>query len=312
MNSTFIVASVQLPPVFLNKRETTARACEAIAEAAKQGARLAVFPEVYISAYPDWVWVVPNSNGPVLNELYHELLAQSVRIPDETTEALCRAARLAKIHVAIGMNERNTEASSGSLYNTLLFIDDKGNILGKRRKLMPTGGERTVWAQGDGSTLDTFDLGLVKVAGLICWENYMPLARQAMYARGTEILVTPTWDKSENWQTSLRHIAREGGMFVISSCAAIKMDDIPDRYEFKSFYPADREWINTGNSCIIDPGGKYLAGPLEKSQQILYAEIDLSQISAAKRMFDVAGHYARPDVFQLRINRKANIQIEEE
>jgi nitrilase len=203
----------------------------------------------------------------------------------------------------MGMNERNSETSGASLYNSLLFIDDKGKIMGKHRKLIPTGGERLVWAQGKGDTLQSYETRAGKLAGLICWENYMPLARMAIYESGAQILVSPTWDKSPNWLQSMQHIAREGGLFVISTCMALRMDDIPNEYEFKKLYPEDREWINTGNSCIIAPNGKILAGPLDAEEGILYADIDLQQIIAAKRMFDVAGHYARPDLFHFKVNQ---------
>jgi nitrilase len=229
-----------------------------------------------------------------------------VTIPDETTALLGRAAKQSKIHVVIGVNERNAEASDASLYNTLLFIDDQGNIMGKHRKLVPTGGERLVWAQGDGSTLNVFDTSLGKLGGLICWENYMPLARNAMYAWGTQIYVAPTWDSSDGWLLSLRHIAREGGMFVIGCCTAMQVSDIPDRYEFRDLYPKGREWVNRGNTCIINPRGEFIAGPVAMKKEILYAEIDLRLIPASKRMFDVAGHYARPDVFKFAVDRESN------
>ncbi len=299
----FNVAAAQAAPIFLNKKQTVEKACDLIAEAGRSGAKLVVFPEAFISGYPDWVWVVPNSRAAILNELYAELVNNAVDIPDESTQKLCRAAKQSKIHVVMGLHERNTEASNSSLYNSLLFIDSEGNIIGKRRKLMPTGGERLIWAQGDGSTLQVFDTPLGKLGGLICWENYMPLARNAMYVGGTQILAAPTWDKSENWLLSLRHIAREGGMFVISCCMALQMQDIPDKYEFKKEYPEGREWINSGNSCIINPKGEIIAGPVENKEEIVLAEIDLNLITESKRMFDVAGHYSRPDVFKFKVKR---------
>lgn len=308
-NKVIKVAAAQAAPVFLNKNATVEKACDLIAQAAESGAKLIVFPEVFISGYPDWVWLVPNSKGAVLNELYVELVENAVTVPDDTTAKLCQAAKRAKINVVIGMHERNSEASNASLYNTLLFIDDQGSIMGKHRKLMPTGGERLIWAQGDGSTLNAFDTSVGKLGGLICWENYMPLARQAMYAWGTQILAAPTWDKSDNWLLSMRHVAREGGLFVISCCSAIRMEDIPDRYEFKKLYPEGREWVNTGNSCIINPNGEFLAGPVATQEEIIYAEADLNQIPASKRMFDVAGHYARPDVFKFKVNQEPNPSI---
>lgn len=303
MTSTVKVAAAQLAPVFLNKKKTVDKACSAILEAGEQGAKLIVFPEAFLSGYPDWVWLIPNSKGADLNELYIKLVENAVEVPDQATDQLCKAAKTAGITVVMGMNERNSESSGSSLYNSLLFINDQGEIMGKHRKLIPTGGERLIWAQGKGDTLRSYESSAGILAGLICWENYMPLARNAIYETGAQILVSPTWDKSPNWLQSMQHIAREGGLFVISTCMALRMDDIPDEYEFKKLYPEGREWINTGNSCIIAPNGKILAGPLEAAEEILYAEIDLQQIIAAKRMFDVAGHYARPDVFNFSVNK---------
>jgi nitrilase len=213
------------------------------------------------------------------------------------------------MHVVIGLHERNSEASNASVFNTILFIDSEGSIMGKHRKLIPTGGERMVWAQGDGSTLRAFDSSIGKIGGLICWENYMPLARNAMYAWGTQIYVAPTWDCSEDWVLSLRHIAKEGGMFVIGCCIAMRVEDIPKRYEFTTLYPEGKEWVNPGNSCIIGPNGQFLAGPVNMKEELLYAELDFQQILSSKRMFDVAGHYARPDVFKFSVNQEPNALI---
>ena len=306
MNKNIKVAAAQLSPEFLNKKKTIKKACDAISKAGKKGAKLIVFPEAFISGYPDWVWLVPNSNGTVLNELYSKLVENAVSIPDESTDKLCKAAKSAGINVVIGMHERNSETSNASLFNSLLFISENGSILGKHRKLIPTGGERLIWAQGDGSTLCSYDTSAGKIAGLICWENFMPLARNAIYEMGTQILVSPTWDKSPNWIQSMQHIAREGGLFVISTCMALKMGDIPDEFEFKKLYPEGREWINTGNSCIVAPNGKFLAGPLEAEEGILYADFDLGLIVASKRMFDVVGHYSRPDVFEFKLKNRKN------
>lgn len=303
MEQIIKIAAAQLSPIFLDKDKTVQKACSAIAEAGEKGGKLVVFPEVFISGYPDWVWLVPNNNGSVLNELYVKLVENAVSIPDTSTDRLCKAAKSAKINVVMGMHERNSETSNTSLYNSLLFISDEGTILGKHRKLIPTGGERLIWAPGDGSTLKAHDTSAGKIGGLVCWENFMPLTRNAIYEAGTQILASPTWDKSPNWLQSMQHIAREGGLFVISTCMALNMNDIPDAYEFKKLYPEGREWINAGNSVIIAPNGKILAGPLEEEEGILYADIDLQQIIAAKRMFDVVGHYARPDVFTFGLNR---------
>jgi nitrilase len=298
ISSSFTVAAAQAAPYFLDREKTVEKACSLIAQAGKKKAKLIVFPEAFISGYPDWVWVVPNGNSSLLDKLYTELVNNAISIPDGSTQQLCQAAKEAGIFVAIGVHEKNTESSGASLYNTILYINDQGEILGKHRKLIPTGGERLIWGQGDGSTLPAFDTSIGKLGGLLCWENFMPLARQSMYVQGVQIHVAPTWDSSENWLLSMRHIAREGGMYVIGVCSAVKKDDIPDKYEFKKLYSGNRQWINPGNSCIINPRGEFVAGPLPEKEEILYAEIDLKQILAAKRMFDVTGHYARPDVFK--------------
>ena len=177
------VAAVQIAPVFLNREATVDKALKYLGEATQAGAKLVVFPEVLVPGYPDWVWTVP-AREDLLDDLYGELLENSVEIPGDTTRRLCEAAREARAFIVIGVNERNTEASGGSLYNTLLFINPEGKLVGRHRKLIPTGGERLMWGQGDGSTLQVYDTPIGKMSGLICWENYMPLARYAMYALG--------------------------------------------------------------------------------------------------------------------------------
>jgi len=300
MNKPFKVAAAQLSPIFLNKKKTIEKACDAIAEAANNGAKLILFPEAFISGYPDWVWLIPNSKGGELNALYALLFENAVSVPDESTDALCQAARDHGIMVAVGIHERNRERSNGSLLNSVLMIDENGEIIATHRKLIPTGGERLIWGQGEGHTLKVHNTSMGKLGTLICWENFMPLARNALYEQGMQILLAPTWDKSANWQISMQHIAREGGVFVISCSMALHVNDIPEELEFKKLYPEGREWINAGNSIIVAPNGKCLAGPLNEEEGILYADIDLSDIIAAKRMFDVAGHYARPDVFEFK------------
>jgi len=307
-----IVAVAQATPVFLDLQATVEKACELIAEAGRKGASLIVFPEAFIPAYPDWVWVLSPSSK-LLGDLYAELVDKAVTIPDGTTERICREAKSAKIHVAMGLNERNTESSNASLYNTILYVDSEGNIMGKHRKIVPTGGERLVWTQGDGSTIDVYDTPFGRLGGLICWENYMPLARYAMYSYGVQVYVAPTWDSGETWLSTLRHVAKEGCIFVIGCCMSMKVSDIPDNYEFKKLYKSDKEWVNVGNSAIVNPNGEFIAGPSKMKEEILYAEIDLKQLRASKWILDVAGNYARPDIFKFTINRKPNVimQIED-
>jgi nitrilase len=304
----FKIAAAQATPVFLDRTATVDKACALSAEAGRSGARLIAFPESFIPAYPDWVWAVP-AGEQMLNGLYAELLANAVTIPSADTRKLCEAARAANMYVVMGMSERNAEASGGSMYNTLLYIDAQGKIMGKRRKLVPTGGERLIWAQGDGSTLDVYDTELGKVGGLICWENYMPLARYAMHAWGTQIYVAATWDRSQPWLSTLRHIAKEGRMYVSGCCMPLRRADIPERVPAKVRYSAEQEWINVGDSAIVDPDGEFIAGPVRLKEEILYAEVDPRKLAGTKWMLDVAGHYARPDVFQLTIRKEAQPMI---
>lgn len=295
------VAAAQLSPVFLNKTKTVKKAVDAILEAGKNGSKLIVFPEAFLSGYPDWVWSIPANQSKQLNNLYVKLVENAVAVPDDTTEQLCKAAKTAKINVVMGLNETNSETSNTSLYNTILFINEKGKILGKHRKLVPTNCERLIWAQGNGNTFESYETSIGKIGGLICWENFMPLARNAIYEAGTQIYVAPTWDKGANWLGTVQHIAREGGVFVISCCMPLHINDVSD--ELKNIYKKGKEWISTGNSCIINPSGKIIAGPLDSQEGILYVEIDLKEIIAAKRSFDVVGHYARPDVFNFSIKK---------
>jgi nitrilase len=298
---------VQAAPVFLDREATTGKACELIAEAGRGGARLVVFPESFIPGYPDWVWAVPAGEDGLHNQLYAELLANSLRIPGPSVQRLCQAARQAGTYVVIGVSERNSEASGASLYNTLLYIDPQGNVLGKHRKLVPTGGERLVWAQGDGSTLAAYDTPFGKLSGLICWENYMPLARYTLYAWGVRIYAAATWDRGEPWLATLRHIAREGRVLVLSSGMALRKSDIPDRLGLKErFYAGTGEWINSGESAIVSPEGEFLAGPLREQEGILYAEVDPAALPGSKWILDTAGHYARPDVFELTLHTAAH------
>jgi nitrilase len=313
-DAPFLVAAAQAAPVFLDRAATVDKACSLIAEAGARGARLIAFPEGFIPAYPFWVWFIPAGNTHALRELYSELLDQAVTVPSDATDRLCAAAREAGINVAVGINERNAEASGSTLYNSLLYIGAEGRILGCHRKLVPTAGERLVHGQGDGSSLAAYDTDIGRVGGLICWENYMPLARYAMYAWGVQIYIAPTWDRGEPWISTLRHIAKEGRVYVLGCCSAMRRSDVPDRYTFKEKFLSDAEWINPGDSTIIDPDGKFLVEPVKNREEILYAEIDPKQLRGPRWQLDVAGHYGRPDVFELTVRREPRpmMKVEEE
>jgi nitrilase len=303
---SFEIAAVQASPVFLDLKASVEKACRLIAEAGRHGAALAVFPEAFLPGYPLWVWFIPSGHTHPLRELYAELHRNAVSVPGPAIDRLRAAAREANITVAIGVNERNVEASDSTLYNTVLYVGADGSILGKHRKLIPTAGERLVWGQGDGSDLAVYDAPFGRLGGLICWENYMPLARYALWAWGTQIYAAPTWDRGEPWLSSMRHIAKEGRCFVVGCCSAMSKDDIPDRLGFKEAYlQSVQGWINPGDSLIVDPDGKVVAGPVGEQETILYAEVQRDQLSGPKWQLDTAGHYARPDVFQLRVDQRA-------
>jgi len=293
----FLAAAVQAAPVFLDRAATVEKACALIADAGARGAKLIVLPETFVPAYPAWVWFLPLTRRPEISQLYRELVENSVDVPGPDVDRLGAAAREAGAWVAIGVNERNAGRSGTTLYNTLLLFDDSGRLIERHRKLMPTGGERMVWTPGEPVPLKVHDTPRGRLGQLICWENYMPLARYALYEQGAQIHLAPTWDKSDQWLASMRHIAREGRVFVISVCQALHRDHVPDRYKFKDTFPAGLEWVNVGNSLIVDPDGVVLAGPCEAREEILLAEIDPGKASGSRWIFDAAGHYDRPDLF---------------
>jgi nitrilase len=291
------IAAVQAGPVFLDREATIDKVGVLTKEAAAHGAALVVFPEAFVPGYPDWVWrTTPWAD----NEWYARFADQSVEISSPACDALGAIAADTDTYLVIGANERD----GGTIYNTLLYFAPDGALLGKHRKLIPTGGERLVWGQGDGSTLSAFDTPFGRIGGLICWENYMPLARAAMYEQHVDIYLAPTWDNSDVWVPSMRHIAKEGGCYVVGVNSCIRGSDVPaDIPGRDELYGGDEDWVSRGNTVIVDPSGTIQAGPLVEQAGILYAEVDLAQVQKARRQLDVVGHYARPDVLQLKVNR---------
>ena len=294
------VAAVQTTPVFLDREATLDVLVGEVERAAAHGAQLVVFPEAIVPGYPDWVWRRPAwSDG----DWYDRLFDQAVDVPGPATDRLGEAARQAGVWIAVGVNER---VRSGTLYNTLVYLDPAGQVAGAHRKLLPTGGERTVWGRGDGSSLTVVDAGFARVGGLLCWENLMPLARAAMYERGVDIYLAPTWDNSDAWLSSLRHIAREGRMFVIGTNTCLRGSDIPRSLPGAAdLYGGDDDWLSRGNTAVVGPDGDVLAGPLVEEPGMLVARLDLGRLRRARREFDPVGHYARPDVFSLAVRNPA-------
>jgi nitrilase len=292
------VAAVQATPVFLDRAATLDKSCGLVEKAAAEGAHVIVFPETFIPTYPDWVWRTAPWND---SGWWGRLLDQSVVVPSETTERLGLAAAEAGAYVVMGVNER--ERNGSTIYNTLLYFGPAGTLLGKHRKLMPTGGERVAWGMGDGSTLEVFDTDFGRLGGLICWENYMPLARAAMYAQGIDVWVAPTWDNGDVWVSTLRHIAKEGRVYVIGVAPCLRATDVPDTLPNRDeLYEGEDDWMSRGFSTIVDPTGEILAGPLSETEGILYADIDVASARASRQHFDPTGHYSRPDVFHLRVD----------
>lgn len=306
------IAVVQRPPALLDRSRTIADAVTAIGEAAANEARLVVFPEAYIPGYPSWIWRLrPGGDMALAERLHSQLLANAVSLNGDDLAALREAAKEHKVTVVCGIDERDTEFSRGTLYNTVVMIGPNGSLLNRHRKLMPTNPERMVWGFGDASGLKVLDTACGRIGALICWENYMPLARCALYALGVEIYIAPTYDSGDKWIGTLQHIAREGGCWVVGSGMAFRSSDIPESVPGKSeLYPNPDEWINPGDSVVIEPGGKIAAGPMRRELGILYADIDLEKVGIARRSLDVVGHYSRPDIFQLHVNTSALKPVE--
>ena len=298
------VAVVQASPVLFDCDATLDKTEHLVSEAAGTGAELVLLPEAFIPAYPRGL-----SFGTVVGQrslegrrLFQRYFDEAFELSGASFERLSRIVKQANVFVAIGVVEKDP---SGTLYCTLLYFDNEGELVGKHRKIKPTAAERLIWGEGDGSTLTVVDTSFGRVGGLICWENYMPLARMAMYGKAIDIYLAPTADDRDRWQATMRHIALEGRCFVLGC----------NQFVTKSMYPAGLENIEDletqeeimcrGGSVIVSPLGEVIEGPLYDREGILLADLDLSDIARAKFDFDVVGHYARPDIFELRVNDKA-------
>jgi len=298
------VAVVQAPPILLDRSATISLVLRHTAEAAAAGARLVVFPEAYIPGYPSWVWrLKPGGDMALAADLHAALRAQAVDIARGDLQPLCDAAVRHGLTLVCGLHEIDSEFSGTTLFNTAVVIGPDGAILNRHRKLLPTNPERMVWGRGDARGLRVVDTPAGRIGCLICWENYMPLARYALYAQNLEILIAPTWDCGEEWIASMRHIAREGGAWVIATGTAIQGMDVPADFPGRGRLFKDEEWLCEGGAAIVRPSGKLLAGPLMREKSMLHGEIDREAALRARRSLDVTGHYARPDIFQLQVNR---------
>jgi nitrilase len=295
------VACVQAEPVVLDRERTLDRLEERTAEAVSAGASLVVFPEAFVPAYPSSVWAKALAGwaDPAAKAAFALLAREAVEIPGPAAERLGEAAAAHGVWLVTGVTEVDPERP-GTLYNTLLFHDPEGRLALHHRKLVPTNHERLVWGPGDGRGLRAIETGLGRLGGLICWENYMPLARFALYESGVEIYVASTADDSDAWQATLVHLARESRAFVVA----------PSHFQRASAYPPDFplrkelegvDLIGRGGSAVLAPDGAYLAGPLYDEEGILYAELDPARLAEERQRFDPAGHYHRPDVLGLTV-----------
>jgi nitrilase len=300
------VAVVQASPVLFDREATLEKVGRLAAAAAGQGAELILFPEAFVPAYPRGLGfgTVVGGRTDAGRRLWQRYWANAVEVPGPATEALGAAARSSGAYLVVGVVERDQDYGGGTLYCTLLYFGPDGQLLAKHRKLKPTGAERLIWGEGDGSTLATVEAPFGRLGGLICWENLMPLARAAMYAKGVDVYLAPTADARDSWQATLRHIACEGRCFVLGC----------NQFVTKAMYPGDLEGLEDladqpeivcrGGSAIVGPLGEVLAGPLWDEEGALYAELDLGAVVRARFDFDASGHYARPDVFRLVVDER--------
>jgi nitrilase len=293
------IAAVQGTPVWFDRDATVEQVAALTKEATSHDARLVAFPEAFVPTYPDWVWrTTPWSE--LDREWYGRWYDQAVDVPGPACTALGAIAKEHTCYLAIPVNERD----GGTVYNTICYFGPTGDLLAKHRKLVPTGAERTAWGSGDGSTLAVIDTPFGRVGGLICWENYMPLARVAMYEQRVDVLLAPTWDNSYLWPLTMQHIAKEGGCYVVGITSCQRAADVPAGLPGRAdLYPDDDEWLSRGNTLIVEPGGRVVAGPLTGEAGIVYAEIDATVARVSRRSFDAVGHYGRNDVFRFDVNR---------
>lgn len=302
----FKVAVVQAGSEVMDKEKGVKKTIQLLEEAGKNHAKIIVFPEAFIPAYPRGMsfGAVVGSRSNEGRKDFLNYWKNSITVPGPETDLIGKAVKKAGAYVIIGVIEKDNESSKGTLYCTALFFGPNGELLGKHRKLKPTGSERLIWGEGDGSTLPVFDTPYGKIGSLICWENYMPLARAAMYAKGVQIYVAPTADARDTWQATMRHIAIEGRCFVLSCNQYSTKDTYPEEIASRAEFAHLPNELSRGGSCIVNPLGEYLVEPVYGEETIIYADIDLDQIAESQFDFDVVGHYSRPDVFQLVVNEK--------
>ncbi len=301
MREAVTAACAQVEPVIFDREATIEKLARSTAEAAEKGARLVVFPEAVVPAYPSSAWAKALAGWAEegAKEAFALLAREAVEIPGPAERRLGEIAREHELWLVTGVSERDP-GRPGTLYNTLLFHGPDGELALKHRKLVPTNHERLVWGPGDGSGLETVQTPYGRLGGLICWENYMPLARFALYEAGVELYVASTADDGETWQSTLVHIARESRSFVIAPSHFQRASSYPDDFPLRRLLES-HDVIGRGGSAILGPDGSYLAGPLWDGEGILYAELDPARLDEERQRFDPVGHYHRPDVLRLEV-----------
>ncbi|MFW6055687.1 MAG: carbon-nitrogen hydrolase family protein [Chloroflexota bacterium] len=295
------VAAVQAAPIFLDRDATVDKACRLIEEIAVGGATLAVFPETWIPGYPVWTNADARWNYRPAKESYALLYRNAVDVPGPVIDRLCDAAGRAGVAVVMGIHERS---KTGTLYNSLVFIDTDGRFLGTHRKLVPTYHERMIWGRGDGSTLSVFDTAQGRLGGLICWEHWMPLARFAMYAAGEQVHAAVWPSATETFLLACRAMAFEGRMYVVAAASYLTRAMLPDVFPLHAELESFPEEMCVGGSAVVGPDGRFIAAPVYGCETIVYADIDLKRLVEEKQLLDVSGHYSRPDIFSLHVNRR--------
>ena len=298
------VAAVQASYVLMDRDATIDRVAALTADAARQGAGLVVFPEVFVPGTPFWIDTQLIWDGD--DEWFALLADNAVVIPGPATDRLAGIAAEHGVWLVVGVEEREQHGST--IYNTLLYFSPDGTLVDRHRKLVPTGSERTVWGMGDGSTLRVVDTGSARIGGLICWENYMPLARFHLYAQGVDVWVAPTLATGDGWVATMRHLARENRMFVVGVNPVLHVDQVPESFPNRDhlFAPGYLEqngpWVEPGNTVVVAPSGELLAGPVREKEETLIVDLDLGSVAAARRVMDPTGHYNRPDIFRLHVD----------
>ena len=307
MDDTLNIAIAQIAPKWLNKKATITKIEEAIKEAAGQNAELVCFGEALLPGYPFWLDLTGGAqfDSPTQKAIFAHYLNESVSIEGGDLNSICALAKKSGIAVYLGCAERAGDRGGHSIYCSLLYIDKMGTIQSIHRKLMPTYEERLVWSIGDGNGLKVHSLNNFTVGGLNCWENWMPLARTALYAQGENLHVAVWPGNAINTADLTRHIARENRMYVLSASGLMRKEDINEDIPHHALIRQNAsELLGNGGSCIAAPDGSWIIEPIVGKEAVITATIDLNEVRKERQNFDPSGHYSRPDVFELNVNTK--------